>query len=350
MTFEALGDAAPGVPAGYSGDRPLEVRWLHSILSSIHEGMLVLDSAGVVLQMNQAFTDLLGYGLGDAPIVPPYPWWPSEEEDAEERAAIWECLRNALAGVEGVAEFRYYDTLRRPVWIASADAAITGAAGDVVGVVRTFRDITRQKQSQMRRAAAVKISADLASAEDLETVLSVAQHGFEVLFNGGSTTQLDVDERLLFSGGLRITPDELTEGARIGLAGTTSADATNPRRGILLVPQTSATGCRIWVEFPKPRRIDTDEMIAADLFAQAFGLAVDRIVVAQLLADDRANLERAMESHRHIGQAVGILVERYRIAPAAAFDRLRQASQHRNLKLRDIAARVVRTGEDPEVA
>ena len=89
-----------------------------------------------------------------------------------------------------------------------------------------------------------------------------------------------------------------------------------------------------------------DEMIAADLLAQVFGLAVDRLIAAQHESD----LRQAINSHRAIGQAVGILLERYRITPAQAFDRLRQASQSRNTKLRELAAKVVDTGQDPEDA
>ena len=227
---------------------------------------------------------------------------------------------------------------------------MSGADDRFIAVVRTFRDITGQKESQARRTAAARISADLATGDDLATLLSVAQHGFEVLFGGGSTTQLDVDERYLFGGGRRITPDEVAEGARAGLAGTTSADATNLRPGILLLPQTSTAGVRVWVQFRKPRRIPTEEMIVADLLAQAFALSVDRVLSAEQAATINASLTLAIESHRSIGQAVGILVERYRLPPGQAFDRLRKASQNRNMKVRELAARVVDTGADPETA
>ena len=84
--------------------------------------------------------------------------------------------------------------------------------------------------------------------------------------------------------------------------------------------------------------------------AQAFGLAVDRVVDRQRSADKQANIEQAIDSHRVIGQAVGILVERHRLLPGQAFDRLKEASQNRNLKLRDVAARVIQTGAEPEDA
>lgn len=342
-------DAAELLEAGAKPASP-ETRWLRAILSSIHEGMVVFDPTGMILELNSAFSDMFGYGPADLPIVPPYPWWPTVDEDPDALDAIWTRHRAAASSLEGVAEFRFYTREREPVWMASADAVMSGADDRVIAVVRTFRDITGQKESQSRRAAAARVSADLANGDDLATLLSVAQHGFEVLFGGGSTTQLDVDERYLFGGGRRITPEEVAEGARAGLAGTTSADATNLRPGILLLPQTSTAGVRVWVQFRKPRRIPTEEMIVADLLAQAFALSVDRLVLAEQAATVNAGLKQAIDSHRNIGQAVGILVERYRLPPPQAFDRLRQASQNRNMKLRELAARIVETGADPEQA
>lgn len=350
MTSDTIGrDEAPGQPSHSEGPRSSEA-WLTAILSALHEGVLVFDPDGLVLEMNEAFTDLFGYDMADGPIVPPYPWWPTEAEDAEQLAVITEKHAQARGGAEGVAEFRFFDRRRRPLWVASADATIRAPGSGVVAVVRSFRDITRQKEAQTRRAAATRLSADLARADDLASLLSIAQHGFETLFDGGSTTQLDVGGQYLFNADRAISPDELGGGARTGLAGSISADATTPRPGILLVPRTSTTACRAWVQFPRPRPIGPDEMIVADLLAQAFGLAVDRLVTTQLAADREANLRQAVESHRKIGQAVGILVERHRLQPSQAFDRIKQASQNRNLKLRELAARIVETGADPQEA
>lgn len=64
----------------------------------------------------------------------------------------------------------------------------------------------------------------------------------------------------------------------------------------------------------------------------------------------KSHFTKALESHRLVGQAVGILIERHRITPAEAFIRLRSASQQRNIKLREIAARVIETGADPDHA
>lgn len=59
----------------------------------------------------------------------------------------------------------------------------------------------------------------------------------------------------------------------------------------------------------------------------------------------REQLSAALSTHDTIGQAKGILVERYRINSEEAFQLLVRASQHTNTKLAEIADHLVRTGE-----
>ncbi len=70
-------------------------------------------------------------------------------------------------------------------------------------------------------------------------------------------------------------------------------------------------------------------------------------VLAQ--ADVETNLRVAVDSRQQVGQAVGILVERHRITPQAAFDRLAHTSNVTQTKLRDLAAMLIETGEEPKI-
>ena len=79
----------------------------------------------------------------------------------------------------------------------------------------------------------------------------------------------------------------------------------------------------MWVDFPQARRVGADEQLAGDLLVEAFALACDRVVAATSFADRERHLRRAIESHREIGQAVGILVERHRWTTMTALDRLK---------------------------
>jgi hypothetical protein len=59
------------------------------------------------------------------------------------------------------------------------------------------------------------------------------------------------------------------------------------------------------------------------------------------------NLRKALATRELVGQAQGILMEREHITAEQAFDILRRASQHLNLKLREVAQDLVDTGERP---
>jgi GAF domain-containing protein len=84
---------------------------------------------------------------------------------------------------------------------------------------------------------------------------------------------------------------------------------------------------------------------AAELVVPVFAA---RASIALAHAEEVANLHRAIDSRQVIGEAVGILMERHRLASDEAFERLVRASQRKHVKLRDLAVRMTETGEDPE--
>lgn len=101
------------------------------------------------------------------------------------------------------------------------------------------------------------------------------------------------------------------------------------------------------MRFRRPRPVLADELIVGDLLTSSLDLAIRRITDAETSAERARNLEKAVDSHRFVGQAVGVLIERHRLTSAQAFERLRTASQRQNRKLRDVAFDVIETGVDP---
>lgn len=61
--------------------------------------------------------------------------------------------------------------------------------------------------------------------------------------------------------------------------------------------------------------------------------------------DKAANLRLALTSNRRIGIAVGILMASQHLTEAQAFAALRQMSNRENLKVREVAERVIYTGQ-----
>ena len=129
------------------------------------------------------------------------------------------------------------------------------------------------------------------------------------------------------------------------------------------VPTAAKQGVRSLLAIP----LMIDEVPAAlTLYAnypQAFGV-IDRgrglllaVMAGGALAAARnheaeerreANFHAALATRELIGQAQGILMEREHLTGDQAFDVLRRASQHLNIKLRDIAQDLIETGERPD--
>ncbi|MEU4191811.1 GAF and ANTAR domain-containing protein [Kribbella sp. NPDC026611] len=86
------------------------------------------------------------------------------------------------------------------------------------------------------------------------------------------------------------------------------------------------------------------------LFALHAGVAFEN---AQLFHDSRAlidQLHTALETRTVIGQAAGILMLRYDLKSDVAFEVLKRGSQTNNLKLRELAARLVNAHEQGKLA
>jgi GAF domain-containing protein len=86
--------------------------------------------------------------------------------------------------------------------------------------------------------------------------------------------------------------------------------------------------------------------VADDEVETATVVAAHASVALARLRSER-DLWRAIDSRHLIGQAQGILMERYRLTPENAFAVLRRHSQQHNIKLHEIAATLVRTGQLP---
>ena len=94
------------------------------------------------------------------------------------------------------------------------------------------------------------------------------------------------------------------------------------------------------VYWTRHRTLTADDVAFVNIFARHAALALSS-------AMNEANLNVAMDTRKLIGQAQGILMERFRLDEAKAFEVLRRYSQDHNLKLRRVAEYLVSTRELP---
>jgi hypothetical protein len=214
------------------------------------------------------------------------------------------------------------------------------------------------------RAAALH----LVRSEDLEEALAVAAAAIGEVLAGEAVLRVRTTQHDLHAGASGVLPPSaLSALARTVLASpadvdgdgdaapseaaAASADGSAPLQeaaGVLLESSGGHATCRVWVGVTKPPREGAPEHTVAELLLHCLAQSVDRIVTVDKVRQTEANLERAVESHRLVGQAMGILIERHRITSEEAFEVLRRASQDHNVKLREVARRVIETGAEPD--
>lgn len=86
-------------------------------------------------------------------------------------------------------------------------------------------------------------------------------------------------------------------------------------------------------------RVEEDAIDIAQLFAAQAAIALGR-------SKHEDQLNEALESRKMIGQAIGLVMERYQLPEDRAFQFLIRASSSGNVKLRDVAAELVRMANE----
>lgn len=91
----------------------------------------------------------------------------------------------------------------------------------------------------------------------------------------------------------------------------------------------------------EPSAFDGEMMARAIAYAEQASTSLRLAVRMGRLAQGRDDLRAALESRTVIDLAVGIVIAQNKCTQAEAFGILRDASSHRNIKLRDLAAQLV---------
>ncbi|MFI5695298.1 ANTAR domain-containing protein [Kribbella sp. NPDC051586] len=113
-------------------------------------------------------------------------------------------------------------------------------------------------------------------------------------------------------------------------------------RSVLDVPLTTAAGTVgvLGLYSTQPDAFGPDEEAIAHILARHASVAVAS-------ARHERNLAQAVDARKLVGQAMGILMERYNLDGDRAFEVLRRYSQDTNTKLRDVAQQLIETRKLP---
>jgi PAS domain S-box-containing protein len=154
--------------------RNRHARWRAAVVHSLQEAFFICDEDGTCIEVNDAFTDIVGYGPDGLPYTPPFPWWPDPATQADEFSQAVDGYTAALQqeNVDTTFVMKHRDGHR--VWV---DISLDHAEDPVTGrlmMVGTFRDVTAEHYRQQREMALADLNGQLAQAENLPETVSAA--------------------------------------------------------------------------------------------------------------------------------------------------------------------------------
>lgn len=187
--------------------RDHHLRWRTALIDSLQEAFFVCDESGTVVEINAAFTDILGYGPEGLPYAPVHPWWPHAPADPGAYEQVGDAFARLLQSPRGSYTVPVTHRDGHRLWVAvnfnKAEDPNTGR-GVTVG---TFRDVTAEHYAVQRETALAALSTSLSRAADLPEALSAGLHVLRSLwharvvvaavFGGGDTPALTATDATL---------------------------------------------------------------------------------------------------------------------------------------------------------
>jgi PAS domain S-box-containing protein len=154
--------------------RNRESQFRRTLIDSLQEGFFLTDEAGTLMEANQAFLALVGYGGEGLPFSWPHPWVPDPAADPDGWAVTVQAFDNYArhGGGRYTVPVRHRDG--RTVWLACSSASLPSPDGTGRLFVGTARDVTAERLAGQREATLAGFAAALAAAGEISEMLTTA--------------------------------------------------------------------------------------------------------------------------------------------------------------------------------
>ncbi len=275
-----------------------------ALVNSLQEGFFVADRSGAVIEINDAFADITGYGPDGLPYAWQHPWLADDKVSNERLAALL-----AQGTLEAEAPIRHRDG--RIVWVAVSVNAVTspstdGDTGDTY--VGTIRDITAARAAAERDravahlATAVSVAKSVgevlsATLDECRTTLSVRRVAAIIWQPGDHDPTVHLAETEPAPQWKDLDPPlrRSLEDARAWLPLTVEpvgwASAIDNAHGIVATLSRYIT---LWLEFGEPRRVSAEDRQLVTALVGHLSLAMQHVRQFELARDTSLTLQRSM--------------------------------------------------------
>ncbi|MGA9675505.1 MAG: SpoIIE family protein phosphatase [Mycobacterium sp.] len=277
-----------------------------ALVNSLQEGFFVADADGAVVDINNAYAEILGYPPEGLPYRWPHPWLIDTKTADEQQARVRS---------HGRAD--YETPIRRKdghlAWVAVSINAVRGTGTDEDVYVGTIRDITAERAFAARESAVLRLATAVAVAKSVDEVLSITldecrttvdvQRVVAVMWPPGEHSQAEPTVQMAGE------PHESTwremdpwlrmifEFARhqLPLTAKTVDGPESPGKAKGLVAVLSGAGdIALWLELRVPRWVSGEDRLLVTVLIGHLSLAMQHVRQFESARETAMTLQRAM--------------------------------------------------------
>jgi PAS domain S-box-containing protein len=272
-----------------------------ALVNSLQEGFFVSDGTGAVIEINDAFADITGYGPEGLPYAWRHPWMADDSASGDRLAQLL-----AQGTLEAEAPIRHRDG--HVVWVAMSVNAVASPNAEQDTYVGTIRDITASRAAAVRERAVAHLATSVSVAKSVGEVLSTTldecrttlgvvhaaaimwptgEHEPTVHLAGTPTASkwLDLDPQL------RRCLEQARSWLPLTVEAVGWATESDLAHGIVATLSRDAT---LWLEFGEPRRVSAEDRQLVVALVGHLSLAMQHVRQFELARDTSLTLQRSM--------------------------------------------------------
>ena len=274
-----------------------------ALVNSLQEGFFVADHTGAIVEINDAFVDITGYGQEDLPYPPPYPWAVGTSGPNPELSGLRDGGRTTTE-----TAIKHRDGSVR--WVAISINSVTGQGVDRLAYVGTIRDITATRVVAERERAVARLATAVSVARNVDEVLAAAltqsrsrldtQRLLAVVWPQGegdptvhTAGEPRISKWLDLEEDWRRTFDDARDWLPLTVTPVGAAPSAGTTRGFVAVT-SGARDVVVCLEHRVPRRIsDEDRQLVMALFGH-ISLAMQHVRQFEVARETSLTLQRSL--------------------------------------------------------
>ncbi|MEU6271927.1 SpoIIE family protein phosphatase [Streptomyces populi] len=290
-------------------------RWRTALVDSLQEAFFVCDEDGAVIEINTAFTTILGYGAEDLPYQPVHPWWPDAATDPEAHRRAADAFTTLLGQNQGSYTIPVTHRDGHRLWVTATFNQVQDPDNGRTVIVGTFRDVTTEHYAIQRESALAALGTFLSRATSLPEALAGALEELKKLWRAQRVVAAVFDhgdEPSLTATTSSFTWQQLPEDRRRALADLRKQPPltlTVDQSGACILLEYPDGPLVLWIDLGEQRPFTSEDQLLLSLLAGHLAQGLTRAHQIDQQRETAIALQRAILGPSHLPDGFAVRYE-----------------------------------------